>query len=285
MKRLARIVVSGTLLGAGWLVALCGCSPSDGDGPDAPQVNVRLSNVDDSLSYAVSMLVSEDLPTMMTDNGIDSTTVDDFLRGVRAAFPLDDSPESRAYMNGVLVAVEAAEMLDKANKAIYPDEKEKKVKRELFVEGIVAAATGNNEVMDMSFAINFYNLHVFRSRSEQFIRENATRPGVVTLPSGVQYKVSVMGDGSKASYDATVKCIYKGTYPNGAVFDSSRGEVVELEVSGLVPGLAEVVMTLPAGTQCMVYVPWELAYGAKGTGKISPYSALVYDIEIIDTEK
>lgn len=273
MKRLVRIIVLGVLLYAGWFAALRGCS-SPG--------NVSLDNVDDSLSYAVSMLVSEELPVMMAENNIDSTTVDDFLRGVRAAFPLDDSPESRAYMHGVVVAVEAFDMLEKANKAIYPDEKEKKVNRELFLEGVMAAAVGKNDVMDMAFAIEYYNLHVFRSRSEQFISENAARPGVITLPSGVQYKVGRMGEGDKARYDGTVKCIYKGTYPNGAVFDSSRGEVVELAVNTLVPGLAEVVMTLPAGTQCMVYVPWELAYGARGTGKISPYSALVYDIEIVD---
>lgn len=276
MKRLVRIIMFGVLIYVGWFAALHGCSRSG---------EVSLRNVDDSLSYSVSMLVSEDLPKMMVEEGIDSTTVDDFLRGVRAAFPLDDSPESQAYMNGVMVAVEAINMLDKANKAIYPDEKEKKVDRELFVEGIVAAATGNNEVMDMASAVEYYNRHVFRARSERFISENASRPGVVTLPSGVQYKVGVMGDGEKARYGEKVRCIYKGTYPNGAVFESSRGEVVELAVNEVVPGLAEVLMTLPAGTQCMVYVPWELAYGAEGAGGISPYSALVYDLEIVGTGK
>ena len=276
MKRLVRIIALGVLLYVAWLAFLCSCSSSSGE--------VRLRNVDDSLSYAVSMLVSEDLPGMLTEKDIDSNTIDDFLRGVRVAFPLDDSPESRAYLNGVVVAVEAMDMLEKANKSIYPDEKDKKVDRRLFVEGIVAASTGNSEVMDVKYAIEFYNQHIVRARSEQFISENASRPGVVTLPSGVQYKVSVMGNGVKAGYDDTVKCIYKGTYPNGAVFDSSRGEAVDLEVSSLVPGLAEVVMTLPAGTQCMVYVPWNLAYGAQGRGRISPYSALVYDIEIIDAK-
>ena len=276
MKRLVRIIVLGVLLYVAWLAFLCSCSSPSGE--------VRLRNVDDSLSYAVSMLVSEDLPGMLVAEGIDSTTIDDFIRGVRAAFPLDDSPESRAYLNGVVVAVEAMDMLNRANKSIYPDGNDKKVDRKLFVEGIVAASKGDSEVMDMAFAIDFYNQHIFRARSEQFISENASRPGVVTLPSGVQYKVSVMGSGAKAGNDDTVKCIYKGTYPNGAVFDSSRGEAVDLEVASLVPGLAEVVMTLPAGTQCMVYVPWNLAYGAKGSGKISPYSALVYDIEIIDAK-
>lgn len=276
MKRLVRIIVLGVLLYVAWLAFLCSCSSPSGE--------VRLRNVDDSLSYAVSMLVSEELPGMLAAEGIDSTTIDDFIRGVRAAFPLDDSPESRAYLNGIVVAVEAMDMLDRANKSIYPDDNDKKVDRKLFVEGIVAASKGDSKVMDMVFAIDFYNQHIFRARSEQFISENASRPGVVTLPSGVQYKVSVMGGGAKAGNDDTVKCIYKGTYPNGAVFDSSRGEAVDLEVASLVPGLAEVVMTLPAGTQCMVYVPWNLAYGAKGSGKISPYSALVYDIEIIDAK-
>lgn len=276
MKRLVRIIVLGVLLYVAWLAFLCSCSSPSGE--------VRLRNVDDSLSYAVSMLVSEELPGMLAAEGIDSTTIDDFIRGVRAAFPLDDSPESRAYLNGVVVAVEAMDMLNRANKSIYPDGNDKKVDRKLFVEGIVAASKGDSEVMDMAFAIDFYNQHIFRARSEQFISENASRPGVITLPSGVQYKVSVMGSGAKAGNDDTVKCIYKGTYPNGAVFDSSRGDAVDLEVASLVPGLAEVVMTLPAGTQCMVYVPWNLAYGAKGSGKISPYSALVYDIEIIDAK-
>ena len=276
MKRLVRIIVLGVLLYVAWLAFLCSCSSPSGE--------VRLRNVDDSLSYAVSMLVSEDLPGMLAAEGIDSTTIDDFIRGVRAAFPLDDSPESRAYLNGVVVAVEAMDMLNRANKSIYPEGNDKKVDRKLFVEGIVAASKGDSEVMDMAFAIDFYNQHIFRARSEQFISENASRPGVVTLPSGVQYKVSAMGSGAKAGNDDTVKCIYKGTYPNGAVFDSSRGEAVDLEVASLVPGLAEVVMALPAGTQCMVYVPWNLAYGAKGSGKISPYSALVYDIEIIDAK-
>ena len=276
MKRLVRIIVLGVLLYVAWLAFLCSCSSPSGE--------VRLRNVDDSLSYAVSMLVSEELPGMLAAEGIDSTTIDDFIRGVRAAFPLDDSPESRAYLNGIVVAVEAMDMLDRANKSIYPDDNDKKVDRKLFVEGIVAASKGDSKVMDMAFAIDFYNQHIFRARSEQFISENASRPGVVTLPSGVQYKLSVMGGGAKAGNDDTVKCIYKGTYPNGAVFDSSRGEAVDLEVASLVPGLAEVVMTLPAGTQCMVYVPWNLAYGAQGRGRISPYSALVYDIEILGAE-
>lgn len=276
MKRVVRILVFGALIYAGWLVSLHSCANSKG--------NIVLDTVDDSLSYAVSMLVSEDLPAMMKENGIDSTTVDDFLRGLRTAFPLDDSPESEAYVQGVAVALEAAGMLKKANEAVFPDDNDKTVDKKLFLEGVVAAATGDNTVMSTPYAIEYYNRHVFRARSEQFIKENAGRPGVVTLPSGVQYKVVVPGDGKKAGYGDVVKCVYKGTYPNGAIFDSSRGEAAALAVSEQVPGLAEVLTLLPAGTKCMAYIPWELAYGAKGKGKVPPYSTLVYDLEILDVE-
>ena len=89
-----------------------------------------------------------------------------------------------------------------------------------------------------------------------------------------------MGDGAVAGFYDVVSCVYKGTYPNGAVFDSSHGEAVHLEVATLVPGFAEALMTLPVGTVCKLYIPWDLAYGAEGSKVVPPYSALVYDLEI-----
>ena len=103
---------------------------------------------------------------------------------------------------------------------------------------------------------------------------------MVVLPSGLQYKIEQMGNGAVAGYHDIVSCVYKGTYPNGALFDTTRGEAVELEVAALVPGFAEALMTLPAGTVCKLYIPWELAYGEAGTNVVPPYSALVYDLEI-----
>ena len=273
MKRFLRATVSGLLFCTGML--LIGCTAPEGN------CDIELKNEDDSLSYAVSMFISERMPAMMAKEGIDSTTVDDFIRGMRTAFPTEDTPESRAFASGVFAAIEAAEMIDKINASIYPDEKEKSIDRRLFLEGMVAVAAADTEIMNTSTAADYYNQRIFRARSEQFMADNRRRPGVVTCMSGVQYKIEKMGNGAKATADGSATCIYKGTYPNGAVFASSRGEAVELKISELVPGLAELLMSMPSGTHCMAYIPWHMAYGEKGKNGMAPYSALVYDLEIV----
>lgn len=245
-----------------------------------PDKRVELKNEHDSISFAVSMLISESMPVTMEELGIDEETLPFFLRGLRDAFPADESPEAVAYAQGVLVAASAMEMLERADKAVYPDDAEKGVDRKMFLEGLIATAYGTGKTMTAKQAADYYNQRIFRSASEEFITKCKGRPGVVTLPSGLLYKIEQMGNGPVAGYYDKVQCVYKGTYPNGAVFDTSRGNVVELDVNSLVDGFAEALMTLPAGTICKLYIPWELAYGAEGSDRVPPYSALVYDLEI-----
>ena len=246
---------------------------------------VQLDNASDSISFAVSMLISQDMPVAMGELGIDASTLDAFVKGLCDAFPVDDTPEARAYAHGVVMAASAMDMLERADKAIYPGDTVNKVDRKMFLEGLKASAYGSGKTMTTDEAVDYYNRRVFRSVSEEFIRNNKGRKGVKVLPGGVQYKIETLGNGEKAKYTDVVKCIYKGTYPNGAVFDTSRGEVVELEVNALVPGLSQALMHLPAGTVCKVYIPWEQGYGAKGTRSVAPYSALVYDLEIVGVVK
>lgn len=245
-----------------------------------PDRKVELKNADDSISFAVGMLVSEDVPVAMKEMGIDDETLVAFLRGIRDAFPADDSPEAVAYAQGVLMAASAMDMLERADNAIYPGDTVNKVDRKLFMEGIIATACGTGKTMTMQYAKDYYNRRVFRTVSDEFMKRNKSRHGVVSLPSGLQYKIEKMGTGAVAKSFETVSCIYKGSYPNGVVFDSSRDKVVDLKVRTLVDGLAEALTILPVGTVCKLYIPWELAYGEKGTRSIPPYSALVYDLEI-----
>lgn len=246
---------------------------------------VQLDNASDSISFAVSMLISQDMPAAMSELGIDVSVLDDFVRGLCAAFPVEDTPEARAYAHGVVMAASAMDMLERADKAIYPDDTINKVDRKMFLEGLKATAYGSGKTMTTQDAVDYYNRRVFRSVSEEFIRKNKERKGVKVFPGGVQYKIETLGKGEKAKYNDVVRCIYKGTYPNGAVFDTSRGEAVELEVKSLVPGLSQALTHLPVGTSCKLYIPWEQGYGARGTKSIAPYSALVYDIEIVGIVK
>lgn len=271
MKRLFK----RCLLSAAVVAALLSCDTGIAD------KKVELANYNDSISFAVSMLIAKDMPVAMSELGINGETLDCFVKGLRDAFPVDESPEAMAYAQGVVMAASAMDMLDRANRAIYPNDTVNKVNRQMFLEGLVASAYGTGKTMTSKEAVDYYNKCIFRSASEDFIARNKVRPGVVTLPSGLQYKIESAGTGPVAGRGDTVSCIYKGTFPNGVMFDSSRGVAVDLEVDVLVDGFAEALMTLPAGTVCKLYIPWELAYGAKGSMDIPPYSALVFDLEIV----
>ena len=248
---------------------------------DVPDRKVELKTADDSISFAVSMLVSEDMPVAMEELGINDNTLPASLRGITDAFPADESPGAVAYAQGVLMAASAMDMLERADNAIYPDDTSKKVNRKMFLEGLIATAYGTGKTMTTKDAKDYYNRRVFRAASDEFIAKNKERRGVTVLSSGLQYKIEQMGRGDTATIYDTVSCIYKGSFPNGAVFDSSRGEATKLQVRTLISGLAEALTTLPVGTKCKLYIPWELAYGSKGTHSVPPYSALVYDLEIV----
>ena len=267
------------IFSAGLLVScgLGGETPAD----EVQNAKVELADTNDSVSYAVGMVVGQGIPRDMAELGVDSTTLDAFLRGMSAVFPADDSPEAIAYANGVAVGVEFRRMLDMANEAVYPDDDTRSLAETKYLEGLKAAACQNGGVMTTEEAEEYYYETTFRSRSEEFIRNNIGRPGVVVLPSGVQYKIEKMGTGVVASENDIVRLDYKGSFPNGAVFASTNGEPADFNVGSLVRGLAQAVTTLPAGTKCMVYIPWDLAYGRLGSSGIPPYSAIVFDVEIV----
>ena len=267
------------IFSAGLLVS-CGIGGETPAG-EAQDVKVELADTNDSVSFAVGMVVGQGIPRDMVELGVDSTTLDAFLRGISAACPADDSPEAIAYANGVAIGVELRSMLEMANEAVYPDDETNTLDEVKYFEGLKAAASQNGVTMTTEEAENYYYETAFRSRSEEFIRNNIGRPGVVTMPSGVQYKVEKMGTGIVAAADDIVRLDYKGSFPNGAVFASTNGEPADFNVGSLVRGLAQVVTTLPAGTKCMVYIPWNLAYGSLGSSGIPPYSAIVFDVEIV----
>lgn len=121
-----------------------------------------------------------------------------------------------------------------------------------------------------------------------FLAANAARPGVVSLPSGLQYEVIVEGNGKKPSAKDTVSCHYHGTLVNGTVFDSSvqRGEPAQFPVNGVIPGWVEALQLMPVGSKWKLFIPYELAYGARGAGQsIPPYSALIFEVELLDIVK
>ena len=249
----------------------------------APAVDGTLAAEDDSLSYAVSMIIARDVPRAMEE--LDITDAESFVKGLCDAFPVDGSPSAVAYARGLVIGATAMEMLEEAEYAIAQSDTTKKISKPMFFAGLKATATGEKPMMNLAQAYDYYNQVVFRHPSEAFIARNSTRAGVETLPGGVQVKVECTGDGEVPSLTSTVGYVYKASYINGKLADSSRGEVVETAVGTMLPGLVEVFTTYPVGTKCKVYLPWQLAYGERGSNRVPPYSALVYDVEIVKIVK
>ena len=120
---------------------------------------------------------------------------------------------------------------------------------------------------------------------EQFLKDNKSKEGVVTLKSGLQYKVISTGNGAIPKSSDTVKCHYEGRLINGAVFDSSirRGEPAEFPVNGVIAGWVEALQLMPVGSKWQLYIPSDLAYGPHGAGQaIGPNETLIFDIELLD---
>ncbi len=124
-----------------------------------------------------------------------------------------------------------------------------------------------------------------KEEGEAFLAFNAQQEGVVTLPSGLQYKVLAEGSGKKPSATDKVKCHYEGTLLNGAKFDSSydRNEPAVFGLNQVIPGWTEGVQLMSEGSKYEFVIPYDLAYGAHGApGAIPPYATLKFIVELIE---
>lgn len=126
-----------------------------------------------------------------------------------------------------------------------------------------------------------------REAGEKFLAENATKEGIVITDSGLQYEVIKQGKGKKPTLGDKVKVHYHGTLIDGKVFDSSveRGEPITFGVTQVIPGWTEALQLMPVGSKWKLYIPFNLAYGDRAAGDIPPYSALIFEVELLDIEK
>lgn len=120
-----------------------------------------------------------------------------------------------------------------------------------------------------------------------FLAANKAKPGVVTLPSGLQYKILKEGTGAKPMATDSVVCNYRGTLINGTEFDSSykRGEPATFPVNGVIKGWTEALQLMPVGSKWQLFIPADLAYGARGAGPdIGPNTMLIFEVELLSIQ-
>lgn len=122
-----------------------------------------------------------------------------------------------------------------------------------------------------------------KKKGSEFLAENKTKPGIVVLPSGVQYKIIKAGNGKKPMDSDIVKVNYRGTLLDGTEFDATEtGQPVDVKLSALIAGWKEALKLMPVGSQWQIFIPSQLAYGERGVGSdIGPNETLIFEVELL----
>jgi FKBP-type peptidyl-prolyl cis-trans isomerase FklB len=127
-----------------------------------------------------------------------------------------------------------------------------------------------------------------KEEGEKFLAENKKKEGIVTLPSGLQYKIITKGKGKSPTLNDIVTVNYRGTLIDGQEFDSSykRGKPATFPVKGVIPGWTEALQLMKPGSKWELFIPSDLAYGARGAGNvIGPNSTLIFEVELLSAKE
>ncbi len=171
------------------------------------------------------------------------------------------------------------------------------INEKLFNLAISDVLSGKETLISSQQTNNIIQAYVMKMRGElakrnleegrKFLAENSKKEGIVTLPSGLQYKIIKEGSGDSPTIKDKVTCHYQGSLINGKVFDSSyeRGEPVQFPLNGVIQGWTEALQLMKPGAKWILYIPSELAYGEQNVPGIEPNSVLIFEVELLSVEK
>lgn len=263
----------------------------------------------DSLSYMLGMSNTQGLKDYLKNRlGMDMNYLDQFVSGLREAVGTSSDPAKNAYYCGVQIGQQiATQMLKGMNKDIFGNDSTQSISLDLFMSGFVSGVTGKDGLTTMDDAQKNVKrlMDVVKEESllkqfgdnkkagEDFMAAQAKlskkkKSGITVLPSGLMYKVLVKGDGPIATATDKVKVKYEGRLIDGTVFDSTEkhgGEPVTFSPGQVIKGWTEALTMMPVGSKWQLYIPQELGYGSREAGQIKPFSALVFDVEVIGIEE
>ncbi len=270
-------------------------------GNGTPKANLK-SDVD-TISYAIGIDQAQALKEYLVGNmGIDTTYIDEFIKGMNEGANAGDDKKMAAYYAGIQIGQQISnQMIKSINFQLFGEDSTKTISLKNMMAGMVNGITGKGCLMtpDSARQVAQEMMSQIRAKSmmkefgphktagEDFLAKNAKAEGVVTLPSGVQYKVLKEGKGIMPTDTSLVTVHYEGRTLEGKVFDSSykRGEPAKLRTNQVIKGWAEALKLMPIGSTWEVYIPQELAYGERQQGAdIKPFSMLIFKIELVDVE-
>ena len=267
-------------------------------GGGTPQANLK-SDVD-SVSYAIGMAQTQGLKDyLVMQLGVDTAYMGEFIKGLNDGANAGDNKKKAAYYAGIQIGQQIANQMVKGiNYQLFGDDSTQTISMKNFMAGFVTGTTGKKGLMTMEEAqMNAQRLmqqikareteKVYgenKKAGEDFLAENAKKEGVVTLPSGLQYKVIKEGNGPKPSDKDKVTVRYEGKFIDGTEFDSSykrTPDTTTFPVSGVIKGWTEALQLMPVGSIWELYIPQQLGYGTRQTGPIKAYSTLIFKIELL----
>ena len=267
-------------------------------GGNAPTASLK--NDVDTLSYAIGVAQTQGLNNYLAQaKGIDTTYIAEFIKGVTDGANAGDDKKKAAYYAGVEIGQQIqGQMLRGINMSIFGDDSTKSISLNNLLAGFISAVAKKDMKMTVREADSTANamVEVFKARAmeekygdnkkkgEDFLAENAKKEGVVTLPSGVQYKILKAGNGAIPADTNKVVVNYEGKLIDGTVFDSSieRGQPATFGVTQVIAGWTEALKLMPKGSEWELYIPQDKAYGSRETGNIPPFSTLIFKVELID---
>jgi len=261
-------------------------------------VPVTLTSSSDTLSYAAGMMLTNGLiPYLQQQFKVDTAYMADYVRGFNETVLGGDSPAEVARRAGQQIGNQLKDGMIMRMKQDFTDTPDSIVEK-LVYRGFTDALISDTTVMKADVADN-----TFKTKQQQnnevrierltkpgrdFLEENKQKEGVITTPSGLQYKVLVKGDGEVPQASDKVKVNYEGRLIDGTVFDASSkhgDEPATFQANQVIRGWTEALTMMPVGSKWQLYIPQELAYGDRQAGNIPPYSTLIFDVELLSIEK
>ena len=300
MKRILTIALALLVAGASFTTATAGKKKKkEQQQPvvEAP-VPVTLASSSDTLSYSAGMMLTNGLiPYLQQQFKVDTAYMADFVRGFNETVLGDDTPAEVARRAGQQIGNQLKEGMIMRMKQDFTDTPDSIIDM-LVYRGFTDALLSDTTVMKTDVADN-----TFKTKQQQnnevriermskpgrdFLAENKQKEGVITTPSGLQYKVLVKGEGAVPQASDKVKVNYEGRLIDGTVFDASSkhgDEPATFQANQVIRGWTEALTMMPVGSKWQLYIPQELAYGDRQAGNIPPYSTLIFDVELVSIEK
>lgn len=259
----------------------------------------------DTVSYEIGMANTQGIEFYFQQMGIDSAYIDEFVRGFIEGANVSDNKKKQAFYLGVMMGQNVnTQMIPSMEQRIFAGDSTQHLNTKNFLAGFIAGIKKdstlsiNGKALNAERAADDLNKRVEKIMgsilekrypekkkvAEAEMKVYAKNAELKAIGDGVYYKVVKEGDGEKPKADGIAEVIYEGKLTNDTIFDSSEkmqpGKPVEMPVGGIIKGLQKALLQMPVGSVWEIYIPYNLGYGAAGSGPIPPFSNLIFKIDL-----